>query len=359
MTARRNRPLRGGIVGFGNVAVHGHVPAWTTTRGFSITAVCDADEARLARAAELLPAARRYQDLEAMLAAEKLDFVDIATPSATHATLALEILARRINVLCEKPLALSSDDCNRIRSAASAAHATIFTAHNWKYAPIFRTAKRILKRGDLGTVTHLQLETLRVQPPGNAEGEGTWRLDPVQAGGGILVDHGWHAFYLALYLLDAAPLALTARTAQRKFTATSVEDTASCTLEVAGATAEIFLTWAADERRSSARVVGELGTLEIADRRIVLGITGRPPAETVFAQALSAGSYHPDWFGAMLDDFRDEVLDPRLRGVNFREAEACCHLLELGYRSSAAGGIRLPFTSFLADRDPSDPSSGG
>lgn len=359
MTARRSRPLRGAIVGFGNVAVEGHLPAWTSARGFTITAVCDADASRLERAAALFPEARRYGTLATMLGTERLDFVDVATPSATHPAIVLEVLARRLHVLCEKPLALSSDDCNRIRSAASASHAVVFTAHNWKYAPIFRTAKRVLRRGEIGRVTHLQLETLRTQPPGDAEGGGTWRLDPAQAGGGILVDHGWHAFYLAQYLLETEPEGVTARTAQRKFTTTAVEDTANCSVDFPGATAEIFLTWAADARRSSARVVGEHGTLEIADRKLVVGVTGRAPVETAFAQALSAGSYHPDWFATMLDDFRDEILDPQLRGASFREAETCCHLLELCYQSSAAGGTRLPFRVPLPDVVPSDPTAGG
>jgi len=47
--------MRGAIVGFGNVAVEGHLPAWRQHRQFTIVAVCDADEARLAMAAELLP----------------------------------------------------------------------------------------------------------------------------------------------------------------------------------------------------------------------------------------------------------------------------------------------------------------
>jgi predicted dehydrogenase len=343
VTIRRNRALRGGIVGLGNVAVHGHLPAWKGDRHFSILAVCDPDETRLALAAELLPEARRYSDLESMLTNETLDFVDVATPPATHAGILVDVLTRRVNALCEKPLTTRVEDCNRIRSAASAAHAVVFTNHNWKYAPIFRTAKRALRRGEIGKLTHVELQTLRVEPPGGAAGGPAWRLDPAVAGGGILVDHGWHAFYLALYALDAEPTAVTARTARRRFTGNAVEDTANCTIEFPDATVEIFLTWAADERRNSARFTGTQGTLEIADRTLVVSTANRAPVTTSFAQPLSAGSYHPDWFAAMLDDFREELYEPKIRGSNFREAETCCRLLELSYRSSAADGARMPF----------------
>ena len=347
MTIRRNRVLRGAIVGFGNVAVHGHVPAWKTDRHATIRAVCDPSEAQLAIAAELLPEARRYQSVDDLLANERLDFVDVATPPATHGEIVLKAAAQHVHVLCEKPLTLSVEECNRIRSAASAAHVVVFTNHNWKYAPMFRTAKRVLRRGEIGRITHLELQTLRVQPPGGSGEADTWRLDATQAGGGILVDHGWHAFYLALYTLDAAPLTVAARIARRKFVTSGVEDTASCTIDFDGATAEIFLTWAADQRRNTARFTGTQGTMEIADRTLTVRVAERAPVETVFAQPLSAGSYHPDWFAALLDDFREELYEPKLRGTNFREAEACCRLLELAYRSSATDGARLPFRESL------------
>jgi predicted dehydrogenase len=356
VTTRRPRPLRGAIVGFGNVAVEGHLPAWRQHRQFTIVAVCDAAETRLALAAELLPTAKRYASVEELLKNERLDFVDVATPPATHAAIALEALAKRVNVLCEKPLTTRWDECRRVRSAASAARAVVFTAHNWKYAPIFRTAKRALRRGDIGAVTHVKLKTVRTTPPSDAGDGGTWRLDPVLAGGGIMVDHGWHAFYLARHLVDADPVAISARTSQRKFVTAGVEDTVECTIEFPEARADIFLTWAGDERRNGGTITGTLGTLTIADRTLITTIGDRAPVETHFAQPLSSGSYHPDWFGTMLDDFHLELHDSNVRGENFREAEACCRLLERGYLSSANDGARCELVDPLPQAPASDPT---
>ncbi len=358
MTARRPRPLRGAIVGFGNVAVEGHLPAWQKHRQFTIVAVCDSDEARLALAAELLPTAKRYATLEELLKTERLDFVDVATPPASHTAIVLEALAKRVHVLCEKPLTVQWDECRRIRSAASAARAVVFTTHNWKYAPIIRTAKRTLRRGDVGAVTHVRLETIRTTPPTDAGDGGTWRLDPARAGGGIMVDHGWHAFYLARHLVDADPVAITAVTSQRKFTTAGVEDTAECAVEFPNARAEIFLTWAGDVRRNTGMVTGALGSVTIADRTLVTAVGERTPVETAFAQPLSAGSYHADWFATMLDDFHQELHDPNVRGENFREAEACCRLVERGYQSAANGGVRVILVDPVPDARPSNPTSG-
>jgi predicted dehydrogenase len=346
--------LRGAIVGFGNVAVQGHLPAWQQSRQFTIVAVCDQDPARLDAAAQALPAAHRYAALDEMLNTERLDFVDVATPPSSHAAIVQQVLAKRLHVLCEKPLTTRWDEFRLIRSAASAARGVVFTAHNWKYAPIIRTAKRALRRGDVGAVSSVRLQTIRTSPPTDADGTGAWRLDPTRAGGGIMVDHGWHAFYLARHLADAEPVAISAKTSQRKFTTAGVEDTAECTIELAnGATADIFLTWAGDARRNAGTVVGKLGTLAIADRTLITSIGERAPVETHFAQPLSAGSYHPDWFGAMLDDFYAELHDPNVRGESLREAEACCRLVEWGYSSSASGGVRRSLDDPLPGPPPS------
>ena len=358
MTTRRTRALRGAIVGFGNVAVEGHLPAWQGNRQFSIVAVCDSNESRLALAADLLPTARRYQTVDEMLKAEKLDFVDVATPPASHTSIILEVLAKRVHVLCEKPLTTRWEECRRIRSAASAARAVVFTTHNWKYAPIFRTAKRTLRRGDIGAVTHVRLETIRTAPPQDVGETGAWRLDPALAGGGIMVDHGWHAFYLARYLVDAEPIAISAVTSQRKFVTAGVEDTVDCTIDFPNAKAEIFLTWAGDARSNRGTIVGQLGTLTIADRTLITAVGERAPAETHFAQPLSAGSYHPDWFAAMLEDFHLELHDAKARGESFREAEACCRLTEWGYGSSRRGGARLDLAEPLPSPAPTDPAAG-
>ena len=147
-------------------------------------------------------------------------------------------------------------------------------------------------------------------------------------------------------------IAISAVTAQRKFVAAGVEDTTECTIDFPNAKAEIFLTWAGDARRNSGTIVGQHGTLTIADRTLITTIGDRAPVETHFAQPLSGGSYHPDWFAAMLEDFDAELHDPMVRGGNFREAEACCRLIELGYRSSTSGGVRLALA------DPLPPSAG-
>src|SRR5262245_63195166 len=100
-----DRPaLRGAILGLGNVAVHAHLPGWRARSDVEIVAATDPAPGRMEMAARVLPGARWYDSAEDLLAAERLDFVDICAPPSSHAGLVAAALDRGLDVLCEKPL---------------------------------------------------------------------------------------------------------------------------------------------------------------------------------------------------------------------------------------------------------------
>ena len=103
MTASR----QGAVIGFGNVAAHGHLPQWRARTDFRIVAVADSDPQRRALAQELIPGVRTYGETTTLLRRERLDFVDIATPPAFHAPAILAAAEAGVHVLCEKPMCTS------------------------------------------------------------------------------------------------------------------------------------------------------------------------------------------------------------------------------------------------------------
>jgi predicted dehydrogenase len=331
---------KGAIVGCGSVACQAHLPAWHQAPACEIVAVVDPEPARLTQARALLPEARCYRHLEALLAEEELDFLDVCTPPAMHSPIILQACAHGVHVLCEKPLTVSAQALRQITTAAATAGVLVFPVHNWKYAPLFQALKRLLESGEIGRPTYVELTTLRTAPAGT----NGWRLDPSIAGGGILMDHGWHAFYLLLFLLGELPEAIAARIERRRLPAAGVEDTATCEVIFPHACAHIHLTWTAEQRRNQGVIRGEQGEIRLEDTRLVVCRNAGEQYEIHLPAALSAGSYHPDWLASLLGDFQAALQEPWRYSAGLQEAETCLRLILLAYRSAALNTQSLPYT---------------
>ena len=356
--------LKGAILGVGHVAVGGHFPGWRARPDASIVAGADARPERRALFEEAFPEARWYETAQALLAGEALDFVDICTPPSSHAALTREALARSIHVLCEKPLVRSPEELRGLPGLASEGDRTLCTVHNWLHSPALSRITAIVASGALGEIRRAQWETLRDKPaaavggsPAAAVGVGdNWRVDPVQSGGGILVDHGWHAVYALAAWLGQAPEHVAARLETRKHTEWPVEDTARVILAFPSASAEIFLTWAADTRANRLELVGTRGSLRLDGGRLTLQTrTESRGAEDVTrteeeVPPLTEGSHHPDWFAGVIDEFFGEIADPARRGRNLAVATLCVQVLALARQSSGQAGVPMSLSRLLGSR---------
>jgi predicted dehydrogenase len=331
--------LRGAIVGFGNVAVHGHVPAWRERRDVEIVAVADARPERREACAGALDGARWYESVDALLDDARLDFVDICTPPSSHAALVERAIQRGLHVLCEKPLVHSTQDCAWLADLAEKTRRVLHTVHNWHHAPMVRRTSELLREGAVGAVRHVAWQTRRTRPA-TAVGEdgGNWRVDPAVAGGGVLTDHGWHVFYVVNRWVGGLPSAVRARLERRRHLSLAVEDTATVELVYPEATADILLTWADEVRENWAEVVGTTGRLELRDDTIVLRGADGHARQWRCPPALSDGSHHPDWFRHVADEFVAEMTNGRPGRENLAEASVCVALEAAARASSRAGG---------------------
>jgi predicted dehydrogenase len=337
--------LRGAFLGFGHVAERGHAPGWKARADVEIVAGTDARLARREAFLQTFPQARWYANAEDLLTGERLDFVDICTPPGTHALLVRQALARSLHVLCEKPLVVSPEELRGLPALSAEKERVVCTVHNWKHAPALAKIGRVIASGALGEVRRVRWETLRDKPAASASGgdAGNWRLDPSQSGGGILIDHGWHAFYVVSSWLGAAPRTIGARLETRQHHEFPVEDTADLFLVYPSASAEIYLTWAGTERANRAEVSGTKGVLRLDGGTLThLDADGLETVEEWSVPPVSEGSHHPDWFTGVVESFFDEMTDPKWRGRNLSEATLCANALSQARESSRAGGVPLP-----------------
>jgi predicted dehydrogenase len=330
--------LRGALIGFGNVALYAHLPMWRKSRRFRIDAVVEPAPDRARLVGEHLPEARVYSDIETMLAENRLDFVDICSPPCFHADQMLLSCRSKLHVFCEKPMVTSSEALARVREAVRDCGRVVFTVNNWKYAPIWEKTLELVRGGRIGAVKSVSLTVLRM--PGSGGGASDWRRSAPVAGGGILLDHGWHNLYLALALVEGPPRAVSARMGYREGSP-GLEDEVDLAIRFSDAAARLHLTWRADCRKNLGLIAGDRGTLAVNDDHLVVAADGMPPERLDFPQPLSAGSHHLDWMLPVMEAFYREIVDSRTRGNNFDEAAWCASLIGQAYRSQEQGACFL------------------
>jgi predicted dehydrogenase len=203
-----DRPLRVAMIGHAFMgAAHSH--AWRTAPRFfdlplapRLAVVCGRDPSTTAAAAARLGWAEWSTDWREVVARDDVDLVDICTPGDSHADIAIAALEAGKHVLCEKPLANSVAEAERMADAAAKAAARgVRSAVGFSYrkVPALALARQLVADGRLGRLHHvraLYLQDWVVDP----EFPLVWRLQKDKAGSGALGDLGAHVVDLAQFV---------------------------------------------------------------------------------------------------------------------------------------------------------------
>ncbi len=211
-------PLRIGIVGCGQVSRVGHGPAVAADERAVIAACCDPDDDNRERFAKRFAVPQAHARLDEMLDADPLDAVVIATPPALHAEMVERCAERVPAILCEKPLAVTIEECDRIIAARDRHGVLLQVGHSKRFETGFARIRQWVREGLIGPVHqvdvawHYYLPDLHTGFVGGAldrlrawgldlrKTYGTWRLEDPASGGGDLYDHGPHYFDLLGFL---------------------------------------------------------------------------------------------------------------------------------------------------------------
>jgi predicted dehydrogenase len=335
----KSRIYRVGIVGYGKIAELAHMPAWMALPSADIVAVADTCPDRRAAALEALPHARVYETCAEMLKAASLDVLDVCTPPSNHTPSIVAGCATGIRrIVCEKPLTAAPDEYRAIASAQAASNSQVYTVNSWLQSDLHRLVTAVLREGTIGRVTHVKLRTLRPDCAlGVKSWQPRWRTDPKYAGGGIVLDHGWHQLYLMANWIGTTPESLSAKLDTVAPVHLPVEDVATLDIEFPQATGRIELSWAAPTRTNDGEIVGTQGSVSIEDDRLVIrtdaGEVSRP-----YNERLSDSSYHPEWFVALFNQILSDETNATGQ-ANLREAKMLVTTLfqAYGYRAERAG----------------------
>lgn len=345
-------PSRGvGLLGFGAIGAE-HARAVRHTPGLHLVAICDRDPGRTAVALEVDPDATVHETAEQLIGDPRVDVVVISTPPDSHAYWAMTALQHGKHVVVEKPMALTTAECDGLIAAAEQRGLTLSVYQNRRFDPDFLLIREAIRRGRIGEVFHLETFIGGYGHPCNY-----WHSDAAVSGG-ALFDWGSHVIDQVLDLLDGEVESVTALNHKRVWHDVTNADHSRMTLHFAGGREATFVysdlaaalkpRWyvlgtlgavTGDWRRESVVARNAVGTLDedvLAPADSPPRIRLHSPEGDVTEMAFRPREAHP--FHADLSLWLHYGVQPRVRGEQSRRVIA---MLEAAEESARMGGIAV------------------
>jgi predicted dehydrogenase len=146
--------LKGVGIGAGYFAGYQY-RAWKRIPEVEITAMCNRDKTKADPILSECGISKHYNCYQEMLDIEKPYFVDIITPPSTHPEMCREAADRGINIICQKPLAVTFEEANQIVSYCSKKGVRFMVHENWRFQPWYREIKKLIDTGTIGRVHYI------------------------------------------------------------------------------------------------------------------------------------------------------------------------------------------------------------
>ena len=193
------KSLRAGIIGCGDIAEGKYFPAIKAAGGIDLLAFCDISEAKagIACAQHGAPGAKAFTDYQDVLAMD-LDLVFICTPNRSHSPITVDALGSGKHVMCEKPMAISAKEAEKMFQAARKTGKLLNIGYQSRFRADSQYLKKAAEAGVLGEVYFAKANAVR------RRAVPTWGvfLNEHAQGGGPLIDIGTHALDLTLWIMD-------------------------------------------------------------------------------------------------------------------------------------------------------------
>ena len=224
--------IKAAIIGTGNICPS-HIKGYLNfPERCRIIALCDIyPEKAQARIDEFSLDARAYADYKEMLAKEKPDLVSICLPPYVHAEIAVAAMEAGANVVCEKPMAASLAECDRMIEAEKRTGKVICCVAQNRFRDDHMGLKKILDSGVLGRIVHASVESNWWR--GHSYYDLWWRGTWEKEGGGCTLNHAVHHIDLLLWMMGM-PKRITAVLSNASHDNSEVEDVSVAIAEYPG-----------------------------------------------------------------------------------------------------------------------------
>ncbi len=211
---RRGGPYKVGILGCGNRS-KAHISALNEVPEIQIAALCDLVPHKMNRRAELIrrgPEPRKYVDMEEMFQQEDLDAIAVVLPNHLHKLGTIAALEAGKHVFCEKPMALTVADCNKMIAVSERTRRAIQIGTQRRHSNGYKTAVETIRNASVGRILSSDINSYRDDwrvpdedeyPPGVQY----WRMNQDQCGG-VVYEMGAHIIDVNNWIFDSEPVAV-------------------------------------------------------------------------------------------------------------------------------------------------------
>lgn len=346
--------IRTAIIG-ASFARAAYLPALATVEDVEVTAISSARLESAQAVAQEFGIPHAYDDWRTMLDRHPVDLVGIATPVIHHAPMTLAALEAGAHVICEKPMAMNSDEARRMLDKAEALGRVHLIGHELRFNPNRRKIRRLIAEGAIGQVRHVNIVNITSawgDPASRPEGD-WWSL--AEMGGGRLGANGSHQIDLLRFWLGeigaiSGQLATMVpdrigKDTGRPWTATADDQASFIAAMQNGALASVFLSGVARHAPGNhVQIFGSEGTIMLADadEKLLFARAGEPfedisePDPNADLPGIGKGIWNVSFVG-LIHEATAAVREGRAprEGATFADGLKCQQAMDAVRRSSA------------------------
>jgi len=260
------------------------------------------------------------------MADPEIDAVYIATPVDLHAEQMIAAAEAGKHVLCEKPMALTVADCDRVSSACDEAGAKVGIAYYRRFYPVLDRMKQIMAAGEIGRPVMARINAFESFNPAPGEPR-HWLIEKARSGGGPMMDFGCHRIEVLMNLLG--PINRTIAFTDQVRLQREVEDTAGAFFHCkSGAHAALLVSHATFESQDTLDVFGSEGTL-----RVPVLNEGQLHIKTHVDERVESHPPHANLHQPLVEDFVNALLADHAPSVGADVGREVQRIEELIYSS--------------------------
>ena len=205
-----SKPVGYAVIGLGGFAQRAILPGFKHSKKGKLVALVSGDMLKAKRLAAKFGAGTfyTYDDLPTCLRDPQVEAVYIATNNGSHARYAVQAANAGKHVLCEKPMAISVEECRLMLAVCRASDVRLMIAYRKYFEPSSLALKKLYRSGKLGRLKYIHSSFGIFLPPRLERG--AWHLDPQLSGGGSLPDVGVYCVNTIRWLVGEEPSEVSA-----------------------------------------------------------------------------------------------------------------------------------------------------